>query len=199
MPQAPRKSSRTQAATVHTSHVIDIPEDRAFNVIVVADTHSKPHSKAKALIRKLNPDVIIHAGDIGDLAVLEFLKELAPVYAVRGNIDERAPGLADSMDIELRTPNRSILKLLLLHIAVYGPKLRADVVRLATAHAARLVLCGHSHVPFMGRDKGLAMFNPGSIGPRRFSLPITLGVLQVSTGGIGLRHVSCETGETWTP
>jgi predicted phosphodiesterase len=118
---------------------------------------------------------------------------------VRGNIDERAPGLADTMDVEFVAGERSVLKLLLIHIAVYGPKLRADVARLAGAHSARLVLCGHSHVPFMGRDKGITLFNPGSIGPRRFDLPITLGVLKISTSGISLRHVSCETGETWLP
>jgi uncharacterized protein len=196
--RTPRKSGAT-GDSLHTSHVIDIPEDRAFNAIVVADTHSRPHPNSAAVIRGLKPDMIVHAGDIGDLAVLKTLEKIAPVYAVRGNIDERAPGLADSMDIELRAGTRSILKLVLLHIAVYGPKLRADVARLATAHAARLVLCGHSHVPFMGRDKGIALFNPGSIGPRRFSLPITLGVLQVSTAGIGLRHINCETGERWSP
>jgi predicted phosphodiesterase len=62
-----------------------------------------------------------------------------------------------------------------------------------------MVLCGHSHVPFLGRDKGLVVLNPGSIGPRRFQLPITLGVLDLAQTGISLRHVSCETGETWLP
>ena len=118
---------------------------------------------------------------------------------MRGNIDGRAPGLVDSMDVEFFAGERSILKLVLVHIAVYGPKLRAEVARLAAAHSARLVLCGHSHVPFMGRDKGVTLFNPGSIGPRRFELPITLGVLTLGTSGISLRHVSCETGETWLP
>jgi putative phosphoesterase len=151
------------------------------------------------VISGLKPDVIFHAGDIGDLAVLDGLRELAPLFAVRGNIDARTPGLADTMDIEFCSGERSLLKLLLIHIAVYGPKLRAEVARLATTHAARVVLCGHSHVPFMGRDKGMVLFNPGSIGPRRFQLPITLGLLQVSSGAISLRHISCETGETWLP
>jgi predicted phosphodiesterase len=121
------------------------------------------------------------------------------LFAVRGNIDERTPGLPDTIDVEFKAGQRSVLKLLLIHIAVYGPKLRAEVARQATAHAARIVLCGHSHVPFLGRDKGIVLFNPGSIGPRRFQLPITLGVLQIGSGGISLRHVSCETGETWLP
>ena len=176
-----------------------MPPDRDFNVVVVADTHGQPHPKTRAVIEQLAPDVILHGGDIGDLSVLDRLRALAPLYAVRGNIDGRAPALADSMDIELMSGERSVLKLLLIHIAVYGPKLRAEVARLATTHQARLVVCGHSHVPFMGRDKGITLFNPGSIGPRRFNLPITLGVLQVGTSGISLRHVSCETGQTWLP
>lgn len=200
---SPRRSSSARptssARGVHASEVLALPEDGDFTVVVVADTHSQPHPKARALIGRLEPDLILHAGDIGDLSVLDGLRELGPLLAVRGNIDERAPQLADSMDIEVRAGERSVLKLLLVHIAVYGPKLRADVARLASAHAARVVVCGHSHVPFMGRDKGLVLFNPGSIGPRRFSLPITLGVLQISPQGISLRHVSVETGETWLP
>jgi hypothetical protein len=176
-----------------------MPEEREFVAVVVADTHGQPHPNAPAVIKKLAPGLILHAGDIGDLSVLDRLRELGPLLAVRGNIDERSPGLADTLDIEFFAGSRSVLKLLLIHIAVYGPKLRVDVARQAAAHSARLVLCGHSHVPFIGRDKGITLFNPGSIGPRRFDLPITLGVLQLSTRGISLRHVSCETGETWLP
>jgi putative phosphoesterase len=190
---------QSSARAVHTSEVLAIPEQGEFTAVVVADTHSQPNPKAPALIERLAPDVIFHAGDIGDLSVLDQLRKLAPLIAVRGNIDERVGGLADTVDVEFFAGARSVLKLLLTHIAVYGPKLRAEVARQAQAHAARIVLCGHSHVPFIGRDKGMVVFNPGSIGPRRFQLPITLGVLQVSTRGISLRHVSCETGETWLP
>jgi hypothetical protein len=51
----------------------------------------------------------------------------------------------------------------------------------------------------MGRDKRLIVFNPGSIGPRRFQLPITFDVLHIGAAGASLRHVSCEIGETWRP
>jgi len=191
---------RTPArSSVHQSQVLSIPEQGDFTAVVVADTHSQPDPRAQSVIAKLAPSVIFHAGDIGDLRVLDRLAELAPLFAVRGNIDERTPGLPDTIDVEFKAGQRSVLKLLLIHIAVYGPKLRSEVARQAAAHAARIVLCGHSHVPFLGRDKGMVLFNPGSIGPRRFALPITLGVLQISPGGISLRHVSCETGETWLP
>lgn len=86
-----------------------------------------------------------------------------------------------------------------MHIAVNGPRLRADVVRTAKAAGAELVVCGHSHVPFIGEDRSLVLFNPGSAGPRRFSLPIVFGMLAFGEGGLRLEHVSCETGPKWSP
>ena len=176
-----------------------MPEAGSLDVVVVADTHGQAHPNARPLIERLAPGLIVHAGDIGDVKVLEPLREMAPLLVVRGNIDGKTPGFVDSMDIEFMRGERSVLKAWLTHIAVYGPRLRAEVARSAAACSARVVLCGHSHVPFMGRDKGLVMFNPGSIGPRRFQLPITFGVLSIRPDGISLRHVSCETGETWLP
>jgi putative phosphoesterase len=183
----------------HSSEVVLVSEAGALDVVVVADTHGQAHPNARPLIERLAPKLIVHAGDIGDVGVLEPLRELAPLLAVRGNIDARLPGFVDSMDIDFVRGGRSVLKVLLTHIAVYGPKLRSEVVRLAASCSARVVLCGHSHVPFLGRDKGLVMFNPGSIGPRRFQLPITFGVLSIRPDQVSLRHISCETGETWLP
>jgi uncharacterized protein len=151
------------------------------------------------VLAALKPDLILHGGDIGALSVLDELGKHAPLFAVRGNIDEKTPGLADTMDLEFKCGSRSLLRAVLVHIAVYGPKLRADIFRLAREHEARMVLCGHSHVPFIGRDKGIVLCNPGSIGPRRFSLPITLGLLEISEKTIGLKHLNCETGQVWTP
>lgn len=184
---------------VHSSRVVSVPDTGELDVVVVADTHGRAHPEAPGLIRKLSPGLIIHGGDIGAQEVLEPLQAIAPVLAVRGNIDARAPGFSDSMDIDFVRGGRSVLRAWLTHIAVFGPRLRAEVARAARACSAGLVLCGHSHVPFIGRDKGLVMFNPGSIGPRRFHLPITFGVLSIKPAGIALRHVSCETGETWLP
>lgn len=167
---------------------------------MVADTHSKPHPKTRERLAELKPDVILHGGDIGDLAVLDELAQVAPVLAVRGNIDAQVSEVPESLIVEL--VNRADvmkLRLLLVHIAVYGPKLRAEVARRASSERAGLVVCGHSHVPFIGRDRGIGMFNPGSIGPRRFQLPIVLGHIEVSANSVKLRHIDCETGETWLP
>ena len=118
------------------------------------------------------------------------------------------PGEADLflsvVDAETeRVGNRSgdelALRILLTHIAVNGPKLRADVVRMAKHADASMVVCGHSHVPFIGEDRGLVMFNPGSAGPRRFSLPILFGTLDFGPEGVRLTHIDCETGERAEP
>ena len=208
--------------------------DGALRVVVVADTHSAPHPRAEELIRELAPDHILHAGDIGDLGVIERLRKIAPTTAVRGNIDVHAAEVPDVITIDVRddvdpstpdsgdtlfnpvrpSPNllgphwtpssgaglRPILfKILLLHIGVYGPKIRADAAKLARGEGARLVICGHSHVPFIGRDRDLGVFNPGSIGPRRFHLPIVFGVLDVKDRRVEMKHIDCETGDRWLP
>jgi putative phosphoesterase len=169
-----------------------------YRLGVVADTHSKPHPATAERLAELAPDAILHAGDIGELKVLDELEKVAPVLAVRGNID--APSHVPELRIvELMDGDVLKLRVLLVHIAVYGPKLRAEVARVALGERASLVVCGHSHVPFIGRDRGLHVFNPGSIGPRRFQLPIVLGEIELSNGGARLRHIDCETGETWSP
>jgi putative phosphoesterase len=171
----------------------------ALRLVVVADTHSEPHPRAAERIRSLHPDRILHAGDVGDLAVLRQLAEIAPVSAVRGNIDVHAAELPDSVTLDVREGDDELFKILMLHIAVYGPKLRPEVARLARAEQTAIVVCGHSHVPFIGRDRDLTLFNPGSIGPRRFALPIVFGVLEVRDRRVSMKHVSCETGEVWSP
>ena len=170
-----------------------------MRLAVVADTHGNPHPATASLIAALRPDAIVHAGDIGDLAVLSDLERLAPVLAVRGNIDVRASDLPDAMTVDVVVPERAPLRVLVVHIGVFGPKLRSEVAALAKQESVALVVCGHSHVPFIGRDKGLTVFNPGSIGPRRFSLPIVFGVLDADDRGVTMHHVDCESGKRWFP
>ena len=69
----------------------------------------------------------------------------------------------------------------------------------ARAREAGLVVCGHSHVPLIARDRDLAVFNPGSVGPRRFQLPIVFGLIEVSSSAVRLAHIDCETGQAWKP
>ncbi|MBX3232189.1 MAG: metallophosphoesterase family protein [Labilithrix sp.] len=169
----------------------------AVKVAVIADTHSEPHPRAAELVAAEEPDLILHAGDIGALSVVDDFAKIAPTVAVRGNIDAHA--LPDAVTLDFVDGDAKLFTLLLLHIAVNGPKLRADAARLAKSEHAQLVVCGHSHVPFIGRDKDLGVFNPGSIGPRRFHLPIVFGVMELAAGRLAMKHVSCETGKTWLP
>lgn len=173
--------------------------DGALRLVVVADTHSRPHPQARVQIAAQRPDHILHGGDVGDLAVIDALARIAPVLAVRGNIDAKDPSLPDLRTLDVHDGDAAVLTIMLFHIAVNGPKLRADAARLAKAEGAALVVCGHSHVPFIGSDRGLGIFNPGSIGPRRFHLPIVFGVIDIRRDGIDMRHVDCETGAVWTP
>jgi uncharacterized protein len=175
--------------------------DGTLRLAVVSDTHSAPHPNTTTLLRKLAPHAILHGGDIGDLGVLDELAAIAPTFAVRGNIDGVENDLPDVLTIDVRddAQRESLFRILLTHIAVYGPKLRAEVARRARAQGAAMVVCGHSHVPFIGRDQGISMFNPGSVGPRRFQLPIVFGTIEVKDGKVTLAHVSCETGDRWLP
>jgi putative phosphoesterase len=169
----------------------------ALRIVAVADTHSRPHPDLARHIERLAPDRIVHAGDIGSETVLRDLEKLAPVTAVRGNIDEL--GEPDVVTIDIRDDGKTLLTMLLLHIAVNGPRLRPDVLRLAKREDASLVVCGHSHVPFANHDHGVTVFNPGSAGPRRFHLPILFGVIDVRRDGVSVQHVDCETGRPWKP
>ena len=173
--------------------------DGTLRLAVVADTHSAPHPSIVTLLRSQSPDAILHAGDIGNLTVLGTLAAIAPLFAVRGNIDVRMPSLPDILTLDVVAGDASLLRILLMHIAVDGPRLRADAVRLAHARDASLVVCGHSHVPLVARDRDLSVFNPGSVGPRRFRLPIVFGTIHVTKAAVHLAHFDCETGQSWQP
>ncbi len=184
---------------VKKATTVPVREDGTLRLAVVADTHSAPHPDAAKHLAAQRPHAILHAGDIGELGVLDRLAEIAPVFAVRGNIDERAPEVPDVLTLDVVAGASALLRILLVHIGVEGPRLRADVARLAASEEASLVVCGHSHVPFIGRDRGVGVFNPGSVGPRRFRLPILFGMIEVSPREVRLGHVDCETGASWSP
>lgn len=176
---------------------IPVSANGLVRLAVVADTHSRPHPAMGARLVELAPDAILHAGDIGDLTLLDDIAKFAPIYAVRGNIDDHARDLPEVLLLDIA--GAAPLRILLTHIAIYGSKLRTPVARMAEAEGASLVACGHSHVPFIGVDRGIVVFNPGSIGPRRFRLPIVLGMIDITPSGIKLAHVDATTGRQWLP
>jgi len=180
------------------TQTIELPSDET-RIAVVADTHGRPHSALVSQVTQNRPALILHGGDIGAGTLLDDLEAIAPVVAVRGNVDSRDLSLPDSVDLTLERPTQPRLRLLLTHIAVHRTHLIRSTRSRAQAADARLVVYGHSHLPFVGRDGRFALFNPGSAGPRRFRLPITFGVLELGPRGLDLRHVDLQTGGPWTP
>lgn len=132
---------------------------------VISDTHGLLRPAALDALR--GSDYIIHAGDIGDPKILEQLREVAPVTAVRGNVD-RGPWAK-------RLPLTEVLEVGGVSIYVLHIIQELDLKPEAAGFAA--VVCGHSHVPKQEVKNGVLYFNPGSAGPRRFKLPITAGRL----------------------
>ncbi len=178
---------------------VRVPVGRPLRVAVVADTHSRPHPKLCERLGEIAPDLVVHAGDIGDLSVLEMLRPYGEVVAVRGNIDVKVNDVPDHAVVQVEDERGALVNVLVTHIAVYGAKLRAEVLRLATKESAQLVFCGHSHVPFVSNRGAVAVFNPGSVGPKRFHLPIVLGLATIAREGISLVHLDVATGERWLP
>jgi uncharacterized protein len=156
-----------------------------LTVGVVSDTHGL--LRPQALRALAGSDVILHAGDIGEHDVLEALGAIAPVLAVRGNVDG---GWARLLP-ERRALELGGARVLLLHDrALVGPEPFAAVTR--RAHGERVIVFGHSHQPLAERRDGLLWFNPGSCGPRRFRLPVSLGRLVIEEGRVRHRLLRLE-------
>jgi putative phosphoesterase len=139
---------------------------------VISDTHGLLRPEAVDVLRGASH--IIHAGDIGDPAILERLSEIAPVTAVRGNVDREpwAKNIPESAVLELDGVSIYILHILeSLDLKPKPPGIDA-------------VIYGHSHVPKQEIKDGVLYSNPGSAGPRRFNLPVTVGKLIVQGGEI---------------
>lgn len=159
-----------------------------LEVGVVSDTHGLV--RKEALTALAGAEVILHAGDIGDNEVLRALQLLAPVFAVRGNVDG---GWARLL------PERRLLELggalvLLLHDrALVGPDPFEDGrKRKARDGGDRVIVFGHSHQPLAESKAGVLWFNPGSCGPRRFSLPVSVGRLTIEDGRVRHRLVTLD-------
>jgi len=137
---------------------------------VISDTHGLLRPEAQEALR--GSDRIIHAGDVGDRSILRRLEQLAPVTAVRGNVDD--------LLWAKQLPETSVVDVEGLSIYVLHALDRLNLKPEAAGFAA--VIYGHSHVPKQEMKNGVLYFNPGSAGPRRFSLPVSLGRLTVENG-----------------
>jgi uncharacterized protein len=139
---------------------------------VISDTHGLLRPEAVKALRGV--DRILHAGDVGASEILEELSQIAPVTAVRGNVDTgswaRKLSLCEVIEVEG-------LSIYMLHIL--------DELDLKPEAAGfGVVIYGHSHVPRSEVKNGVLYFNPGSAGPRRFKLPVTVGKLIVKAKNV---------------
>ena len=139
---------------------------------VISDTHGL--LRPEALTALGGSDHIIHSGDIGDPAILKKLAELAPVIAIRGNVDRE--GWAKKI------PATNVLEV--QDVAIYVLHNLAELDLKPEAAGFAVVVCGHSHVAKQETKNGVLYFNPGSAGPRRFRFPVTIGRLQVKDGKV---------------
>jgi uncharacterized protein len=134
---------------------------------VISDTHGLLRPEAFHALH--GSQSIIHAGDVGDPEILSQLAAIAPVTAVRGNIDKGAWAK--------KLPETDVLEIAGLSIYILHNLDKLDLKPEAAGFAA--VIYGHSHVPKQETRNGVLYFNPGSAGPKRFKLPVTVGRLTI--------------------
>lgn len=147
---------------------------------VISDTHGLLRPAAEKALKGV--ELIIHAGDVGSAEVLKVLSQIAPVVAVRGNMDKGAWAQ--------RLPAEEIVKIGETLIYVIHDLHEIDMNPAAAGF--RAVISGHSHNPSLVEQNGVLFLNPGSAGPRRFKLPISLAVLTIKGQKLDVKLVELE-------
>jgi uncharacterized protein len=149
---------------------LNLPIPTSWSSIgVIADTHGLLRPEAAEHLKGCR--TIFHAGDIGSLEVLEQLKSIAPVFAVRGNVD-KGPWAKN-------LPIREIVE---IEDRLFYLVHRLDDLDLDPRWGFHAVVYGHSHMPKRFYKDGVLYFNPGSAGPKRFKLPVTVGRITIADG-----------------
>lgn len=139
---------------------------------VISDTHGL--LRPEAIDALAGVEHILHAGDVGGIEILERLRAIAPVTAIRGNVDGFGPCA--------ELPETEVVELGGVFLYMLHDLNTLDLDPVAAGMAA--VISGHSHQPKIEERKGVLYFNPGSAGPKRFSLPISLGFLEIADGKV---------------
>ena len=163
-----------QECPPHTIWSVPIPEAyrdlQVLTIGVISDTHGLLRPEALAALR--GSHYIIHAGDIGDPAILQKLAEIAPVTAIRGNVDRDAWAR--------KIPATDVLEVGGISIYILHNLNELDLKPEAAGFA--VVVAGHTHKARQETKNGVLYFNPGSAGPRRFRLPVTVGRISLKEG-----------------
>ena len=137
---------------------------------VISDTHGLLRPEALAALQGV--EHILHTGDVGNVAILDALREIAPVTAIRGNVDvSGACAELPATDV-VELGGQLFYLVHSVHDLDINPK----------AAGVAMVVSGHSHKAVVSVKDGVVYFNPGSAGPRRFSLPVTMGFVTVEDG-----------------
>jgi uncharacterized protein len=154
--------------------------EKRITLGVISDTHGLLRPEAVDALRL--SDRILHSGDIGAPEILEALAKIAPVTAVRGNVDTAswARTLPETEVIELGG------------VSIYTLHDRGQLDLKPEAAGFRVVVYGHSHQPKIEKKNGVLYFNPGSAGPRRFRLPVSVGRLTIIAGKVDAELVELE-------
>jgi len=155
---------------------------REFTIGLISDTHGL--LRPEAITALAGSDYIIHAGDIGRAGIIEELSAIAPTTAVRGNNDKGAWAS--------RIPETDVLEIGAAILYVIHDIAALDLDPAATGFHA--VISGHSHRPRIEMREGVLFVNPGSAGPRRFKLPVSVGCLTVYGTSIKPRLVELDPG-----
>jgi putative phosphoesterase len=149
---------------------------------VISDTHGLFDQSIVSIFAGVN--LIIHAGDIGKLEVIARLEEIAPVIAVEGNNDSF--GRFPCERVEELDGHRIVVR----HIFGELHQIREDDRQMLERVQPHVVVFGHSHRPYQQKLGSAMLFNPGSAGPRRFSLPRTVGMLSLRRAGVEAEIIS---------
>jgi uncharacterized protein len=153
-----------------------------LRVGLISDTHGLLRPEARAFL--LGCDYIVHGGDIGEPTILDELAVIAPLIAVRGNNDTE-PWAA-------RLPVTEMIRVGNVFVYVIHNLAELDID--PGAAGVRVVVSGHSHKPMIEERDGILYVNPGSSGPRRFKLPISVGEIIVSGSAVNARLVDLTGG-----
>jgi uncharacterized protein len=149
---------------------------------VISDTHGLLRPQAIAALKGV--ELILHAGDIGGPEVLAALEKIAPVHAVRGNTDRG--------DWAYDLPQTRVVEVGGVHLYILHELFALDLEPAAAGLHA--VIFGHSHRPHLERKDGVLYLNPGSAGPRRFTLPVSLARLKVSDHSLAAELIELKIG-----
>jgi putative phosphoesterase len=157
--------------------------EKKTTIGVISDTHGLLRPEVTGVLHGV--DHIVHAGDIGRPEILALLRKIAPVTAVRGNMDRET--------WTQKLPASEVLEVgnVILYVLHDLKKMDLD----PRTAGFRVVIFGHSHRPYDSLKEGILFLNPGSAGPRRFSLPVSMALLEIGPEGLNARFVDLDKRE----